>query len=140
MAKTRAQIAADFRAKKKEDGYTARLIWVRKGEPTPDTETPQEGEEAKRELEAVKAQLKQADRRAQKAERAVSEALTAGKTQALCSVADYLVGKGTAGIAKAILERYYIGRTEAEKYVESMTVKSLDKAGIWGEAVTANRP
>lgn len=35
MAKTNAEKQADHRRKMKEQGYTARLIWVKKGEPTP---------------------------------------------------------------------------------------------------------
>jgi hypothetical protein len=130
MAKTRAQIQADYRARMKSAGFSARHIWVKGGTST--HEVPQSDIDAiKKELETVKTELKKAESRARQVENKMNEGLKAAKIQTVCSIADYLKGKEAAGIAKAILAEYYIDREEAKKYIEELTFKSIDKAGMW---------
>jgi hypothetical protein len=102
--------------------------------------------------EAIKAELKaswepdlKAERMAEqrkegrKLARQADKNRVQGRIAGICTAAEFFIGVGRSDIAKTLLQHFVINREtavaalEADKRTHSMTLASLDKAGVWSK-------
>ena len=139
--KTNAEIQKSYRERMKAKGYTARLVWVKAGEPTPAQE-PQAADTAATERAAWQEELKKEQlTAARKAGRESEQRKQHEKAfvSGVCWTALFMIRHGRPDIARHILSEAYIDRNRAAAAIEKPSMATLDKSNAWDKPETLVR-